>query len=154
MGQKRKEPSEAPKGKEVTFKPVKSARLGSRIKARPVRHNISSSPTKTASPPKASQTPTPSGPSSSTAQQESTFDYGYPFFDDQAGAVENTPGKSAKKAAGKVVSIYAMAQPSLTHFTDPESNAIRMVASQGCLFVRNINPRGAACKWKLPGMQR
>jgi hypothetical protein len=153
MGQKRKGPSGGPIGKEVEFVPVKTARLGTRMKARRVRRQSSPSPAKIASPPKRSQTPSGFYSSTSQSQHENGFDYGYPFFDDQPGLVESMPGNSTKKKAGKVASICFIIQLPLTHFTDTESNAIGVVASQGGLFIRNINARGATCERKMSGMQ-
>lgn len=122
-------------GKEVEFVPVKTARLGTRMKARRVRRQSSPIPAKSSSPPKLSQTPTGHFSFTSQSQLESGLDYDSPFFDDQPGFLESTPGNSTKKKAGKVKSVPFIIQPPLTHFTVPESNAIRMVASQGSLSV-------------------
>jgi hypothetical protein len=67
--------------------------------------------------------------------------------------VESMAGNSTKKKAGKVASKHFIIQLLLTYFTDPESNAIRMVASQDSLFVRNINAGGATCRRKMPIMR-
>ena len=110
-------------GKEVEFVPVKSARLGTRMKARRVRRQSSPVPVKTASPPKLSQTPTGFSASASQFQQENDFDYGLPFADDLPNFVESTPKDYTKKKGGKVEWNHIIVGLPLTRFIDTKSNA-------------------------------
>lgn len=125
--------------KEVEFVPVKTARLGTRIKARRVRRQSSPSPVKTASPLKPSE-PTGFFSPTSQSQNENRFDYGPPLFDDQPGFAESTPGNSTKKKAGKVEWICFINEPPLTHFDIFHRPRIKCYWN-GCLTGRPVYPR-------------
>jgi hypothetical protein len=107
MGQKRKGRSGGElRSKEVEFVAVKTARLGTRMKAKRVRRGSSPSPEKFSTP-KGSQTPSGRFLSSSHSQDDGGPDYDLPLFDDQPSfALGSVSETSTKKKTGKVECRY------------------------------------------------